>query len=92
MSVPRIVEVATRIATNTSIVSEYLAANDLPQPSFDLDTPLYGVVPKDAPNIEALRQSVLADTAELRHLMLGPREYLFSFVVSPFFNIPEDWV
>ncbi|KAI1775119.1 S-adenosyl-L-methionine-dependent methyltransferase [Hypoxylon cercidicola] len=80
MSTPRIVELAIRIAANTSKVSDYLAANNLPQPSFDLDTPPYGAVPKDAPEIEALRQSVLEDTSELRHLMLGPREYLLSFV------------
>lgn len=80
---PRIIELASRIATNTSKLSEYLAANNLPQPSFHLDTPPYGPVPKDAPpEIIDLRQSVLDDTAELQLLMLGPRDYLFSnFVV-----------
>ncbi|KAI2615091.1 S-adenosyl-L-methionine-dependent methyltransferase [Hypoxylon sp. NC1633] len=80
MSPTRIVELATRIAANTSKVSDYLAANNLPQPSFELDNPPYGAVPNDAPDIEALRQSVIEDTAELRHLMLGTRDYLFSFV------------
>ncbi|XXH00700.1 hypothetical protein Hte_007050 [Hypoxylon texense] len=80
MSTPLIVELALRIAANTSKVSDYLATNHLPHPTFDLDTPPNGAVPKDAPEIEALRQSVLEDTAALRHLMLGPREYLFSFV------------
>ncbi|ROV96535.1 hypothetical protein VMCG_07778 [Cytospora schulzeri] len=81
MSVPRIVELATRIATNTSKVSDYLKANEIPQPSFDLDTPPFGALPKDAPgDIVALRLSVLQDTTELRDLMLGPRDYLFSFV------------
>ncbi|KAH9885690.1 S-adenosyl-L-methionine-dependent methyltransferase [Xylariomycetidae sp. FL2044] len=80
MSDTRIVELATRIATNTSKVSDYLAAHDLPQPSFDVNAPLYGAVPKDAAEIQALRQSVLEDTDELRRLMLGPRDYLFSFV------------
>ncbi|KAI1444514.1 S-adenosyl-L-methionine-dependent methyltransferase [Annulohypoxylon stygium] len=80
MSVPHIVELATRIATNTTKVSNYLTENNIPQPSFDPETPLYGCVPKDAPEIEALRQSVLSDTAELRDLLLGPREYLLSFV------------
>ncbi|KAF3025036.1 hypothetical protein E8E14_014352 [Neopestalotiopsis sp. 37M] len=80
MSDPRIVELATRIAANTSKVSEYLTANNLPQPSFAIDAPLYGAVPNDAPDIEALRLSVLKDTTELRDLMLGPRDYLFGFV------------
>lgn len=86
MSVPHIVELATRIATNTTKVSNYLTENNIPQPSFDPETPLYGCVPKDAPEIEALRQSVLSDTAELRDLLLGPREYLLSFVVSQVCN------
>ncbi|KAJ4385388.1 hypothetical protein N0V93_009815 [Gnomoniopsis smithogilvyi] len=77
MDLPYIVELATRIATNTSKVSEYLAANGLPQPSFDLHTPP-SPVPRDAVEIEALRQAVLKDTAELRSLMLGPRDTLFS--------------
>lgn len=80
MSAPRIVELATRIASKTTKVSNYLTANNLPQPSFDLDTPPLGPVPRDAPEeIVALRESVLEDTAELRHLMLGPKEYLSTF-------------
>ncbi|KAI1452634.1 S-adenosyl-L-methionine-dependent methyltransferase [Annulohypoxylon moriforme] len=80
MSPPRIIELATRIATNTTKVSDYLASNNLAQPSFDINAPLYGILPKDATEIETLRQSVLSDTAELRDLMLGPRDYLFSFI------------
>ncbi|KUI59276.1 6-hydroxytryprostatin B O-methyltransferase [Cytospora mali] len=81
MSTPRIVELARRIATNTAKVSDYMTANNLPQPSFDLDTPSFGAFPRDAPDdIVASGQSVLEDTAELRHLMLGPRAYLSSFV------------
>lgn len=77
MAIPYIVELATRIASNTSKVSDYLAANNLPQPSFELDTPP-SPVPRDAVEIESLRQAVLRDTAELRSLMLGPRDSLFS--------------
>lgn len=77
MVVPHIVELATRIASNTLKVSDYLASNDLPQPSFDLDAPL-SPVPREAIEIEALRQAVLRDTSELRSLMLGPRDSLFS--------------
>lgn len=76
-AVPFVVELASRIALNTSRVSEYLAANDHPQPSFHLDAPPCPV-PRDAQEIEALRQAVLRDTAELRDLMLGPRDYLRS--------------
>lgn len=75
MAAPLIVELATRIATNTSKVSEYLAANGHPQPSFDVDAPP-SPIPKDAADIELLRQAILADTAELRSLMLGPKDFL----------------
>lgn len=89
MSVPRIVELATRIASNTTKVSDYLTASNIPQPSFDLDTPPSGAVPRNAPGeIVALRDSVLEDTAELRHLMLGPKDYLFTFPVSR--SVPQD--
>lgn len=84
MAVPRIVELATQIAANTSRFSDYLMVNNVPQPAFDLEALPSGSLPNGAPaDIVALRQSILEDTAELRHLMLGPRDYLFSFVVSP---------
>ncbi|KAI0199447.1 S-adenosyl-L-methionine-dependent methyltransferase [Astrocystis sublimbata] len=74
-----IVELANRIATNTAKVSEYLAQNNLSQPSANVDTPPYGPLPKDTPSdIVELRQAVLDDTAELQYLMLGPRDYLFT--------------
>ncbi|KAI1180010.1 S-adenosyl-L-methionine-dependent methyltransferase [Nemania sp. FL0916] len=80
MSAPRIVELAQRIANNTSKVSEYLTANELPQPSFDIDAPLYGPVPRDAePEIVNMRQSVLEDIEELQHLMLGSRDLLATY-------------
>lgn len=88
MAVALIVELANRIAINTSKVSEYLAANGYPQPSFDVDTPA-SPVPRDARDIEALRQAVLRDTAELRSLLLGPRDSLFSagsMVSGPLFS------
>ncbi|KAI1754940.1 hypothetical protein F4782DRAFT_538934 [Xylaria castorea] len=46
MSVPRIVELAQPIATNTAKVSEHLAVNNLSQPSLDLDGPIDGPLPK----------------------------------------------
>ncbi|KAI1424878.1 S-adenosyl-L-methionine-dependent methyltransferase [Xylaria sp. FL1777] len=79
MSIPRISELSMLIAANTAKICEYLSSNDLPYPSHSIDTPLYGAVP-DVPEMQALRQSILDDTAELRQLILGPRDYLTSFV------------
>lgn len=75
MAASLIVELATRIANNTAKVSEYLADHGLPEPSFDVNA-APSPVPKDAEDIELLRQAVLADTTELHTLMLGPRDLL----------------
>ncbi|KAI1117049.1 S-adenosyl-L-methionine-dependent methyltransferase [Nemania sp. NC0429] len=80
MAVLHIVGLATRITANTCKVGDYLAANNMPQPSFGIDAPLYGAVPESAPEMAALRRSIIEDTTELRDLLLGPRDYLFSFV------------
>lgn len=78
MSAPRILYLATRIAANTTAISDYLTANNLPQPSFAVDAPQGRLIPEDAPEMEKLRRAVIADTEELHQLMLGPREYLLS--------------
>ncbi|KAI8626344.1 S-adenosyl-L-methionine-dependent methyltransferase [Xylariaceae sp. FL1651] len=78
MSISRISELAARIATNTAKVNDYLVTNKLPVPSFDVDGPSESAVPKDQYDIEAARTAVIDDTQELRRLMLGPREYLWS--------------
>ncbi|KAI1390514.1 S-adenosyl-L-methionine-dependent methyltransferase [Hypoxylon trugodes] len=80
MSKPsRIVELSARIAANTTKVDDYLAAHNLPTPSFDVDAPLQSLVPGTEPDIAAARQAVIHDTLELHQLMLGPREHLFSY-------------
>lgn len=76
MTAPRILQLATRIAANTTAISDYLAANNLPEPSFAVDASQDPLIPQDAPEMEKLRRAVIADTEELHQLMLGPREYL----------------
>ncbi|KAI1400598.1 putative O-methyltransferase [Hypoxylon fuscum] len=75
----RILELSVRIATNTAKVNDYFAANNLPQPSFDLNAPSQCLIPPSESEIVAARQAVLHDCLELRNLMLGPREYVTSF-------------
>ncbi|KAI2642063.1 S-adenosyl-L-methionine-dependent methyltransferase [Xylaria nigripes] len=79
MATSRIVELANRIASNTAKVDEYLASHKLPTPSFDVDGPRDTLIPKDEASVEAARVAVIDDTVELRHLLLGPREYLMSY-------------
>ncbi|KAI0145085.1 S-adenosyl-L-methionine-dependent methyltransferase [Xylariaceae sp. FL1272] len=80
MSIPRISELSTRISTSTARICEYLSSNGIPFPSFSIDAPLYGAVP-DVPEMQMLRRSIIDDTAELRRLMLGPRDYLTDLAI-----------
>ena len=72
----RIAKLSVRIAANTARLDKCLAASDYPTPSFDVDAGLGHPVPKDRPDIEALRSSIIDDTTELQRLILGPRDYL----------------
>ncbi|ROW15360.1 hypothetical protein VPNG_02376 [Cytospora leucostoma] len=82
MATSRIVELSQRIAVNTAKVHDYLAAHNLPEPSFALDAPLVSVIPQAETDLVKARQGVINDTLELRQLMLGPREHLTSFSES----------
>ncbi|KAK8066271.1 O-methyltransferase [Apiospora hydei] len=79
MSTNRIVELSSRIAANTTKLNDYLASNNLPAPSFDLNGPTDTLIPKENAELEAARVAVIDDTLELRRLVLGPREYLMSY-------------
>ncbi|KAI1110206.1 S-adenosyl-L-methionine-dependent methyltransferase [Nemania sp. NC0429] len=78
MATSRIVELASRIASNTAKINDYLLSQNLPTPSFDVDGPRETLIPKDEVSIEAARVAIIDDTLELRRLVLGPREYLMS--------------
>ncbi|KAK8123895.1 hypothetical protein PG999_003813 [Apiospora kogelbergensis] len=79
MSTTRILELSSRIATNTTKLNDYLVSNNLPAPSFDLNGPTDSLIPKENTDLEAARVAIIDDTLELRQLMLGPREYLMSY-------------
>ncbi|KAI1874559.1 hypothetical protein JX265_004767 [Neoarthrinium moseri] len=79
MAYSQIITLSARIAENTAKVNHYLAANNLPQPSFGIDAPLQSLIPPTEPDIAAARQAVIHDCLELRQLMLGPKEHLSSF-------------
>lgn len=80
MATSHIVELSQRIAANTAKVHDYLAANNLPEPSFALDAPVSGI-PQSNTELVKARQDVINDTLELRQLMLGPRDHLTNFSV-----------
>jgi hypothetical protein len=82
MSTSRIIELSQLIATNTAKVNDYLIANNLPTPSFDVDAPLQSLVPSNEPDIIFARDSAIQACVELRQLLLGPREHITSYQVS----------
>ena len=69
-------ELSRTIAENASIVSQYLGANHLPQPSLNSDGPST-VVPSDSPqSIQQARQNLIAASLEILQLAIGPSEFL----------------
>ncbi|KAF1952598.1 S-adenosyl-L-methionine-dependent methyltransferase [Byssothecium circinans] len=64
------------IAKNASIVSHYLEAHKLPQPSFNSDGPSI-VVPGDAAQeIRQAQQDLISAALKLSQLAIGPSEFL----------------
>jgi hypothetical protein len=67
MNAARITQLATIISTQTSLISDYLCANDISQPSFEPNAPI-DVVPAC---LESARSAVL-DAAGLAAWTCGP--------------------
>ncbi len=78
----RITELAATIAENTAIVDQYLTANSLPTPTFDVDGPPAVPIPHHETHVLAAQDAVIACTQELHNLMKGPTEMLMGIGVS----------
>ncbi|KAL9118984.1 MAG: hypothetical protein Q9187_004464 [Circinaria calcarea] len=73
-------ELALIISSSTSKVNDYYTSKGLPFPSFAVDAPSSSLIsPKDE-EVEAARNAIIDATLKLRILMLGPRDYLQSFM------------
>ncbi|KAK1758615.1 o-methyltransferase [Echria macrotheca] len=68
----RMVELAQKIARETERVDAYLRANNLPTPSFDVDSP--AEFPKLPADILKSKLEIIIATKELNMLAHGPRE------------------
>ncbi|KAF2234946.1 S-adenosyl-L-methionine-dependent methyltransferase [Viridothelium virens] len=69
-------ELSWQITKNASIVSQYLGANNKPQPSFTTNGPST-VIPAGAPHgIQQARQNLIAASLEILQLAIGPSEFL----------------
>ena len=75
-TLPPLEELSMSITKNASIVSQYLEANSLPQPSSSSDGPS-AVVPSSSPqSIHQARQALIAASLEILQLAIGPSEFL----------------
>lgn len=74
----RIAELAAAVAQHTQKIDNYLSANHLPYPSFDVQGPVDLRLP---PEIEQSRTAALQASQELNDLLQGPRELLFNHQV-----------
>lgn len=69
-------ELSWTITKNASIVSQFLGANHIPQPSLNHDGPST-VVPGGSPqSIHEARQNLIAASLEILQLAIGPSEFL----------------
>ena len=69
-------ELSKTITENSSIISQYLGANNLPQPSSSDDGPTTVVPSGSPPNIQQARQKLIAAALETLQLAIGPSEFL----------------
>ena len=69
-------ELSRTITKNAGIVSQYLEANHLPQPSLHSDGPST-IVPSGSPqSVQQARQNLIAASLEILQLAIGPSEFL----------------
>lgn len=69
-----VIDLATQIQNTAKMISEFMAANGHPQPSFNVDAPqAFPSAPKEI--LDARRQLLEASQA-IQELLIGPAEYL----------------
>ncbi|TVY82592.1 O-methyltransferase bik3 [Lachnellula suecica] len=71
-----LVDIASRISSNTALLNKHLASKVLQTPTFDKDAEEDFHSLTDAPKIEAAREALLEDTNRLHDLVLGPANVL----------------
>lgn len=75
-------ELSWDITKNASVVSQYLQAHDLPQPTLDADGPAT-TIPKNSPlGIQRARQNLIESSLRMFQLAVGPSEFLPNLAVG----------
>lgn len=83
MATSRIVTLAKEIEANTVKLDEYFEKNNLPRPSFDVDTPLMYQLP---PALAATQEALTAAIDELYWLNQGPIQTVIAKTVCTRLN------
>ncbi|KAL9112650.1 MAG: hypothetical protein Q9187_007749, partial [Circinaria calcarea] len=69
-------ELAANISENTAKIDQYLTAQGISHPSFEIDSPVSLDLPE---SLQASRDAVLDANTELSELLLGPREIVADY-------------
>ena len=70
---PSITELAAEVSKNTTLISDYLKANNLPAPSFAADGPATFPIPQNDAAIQGARLALIEASKTLYDLAVGPR-------------------
>ncbi|KAK0637408.1 S-adenosyl-L-methionine-dependent methyltransferase [Bombardia bombarda] len=81
-AVNHLAQLAADISSNVAVLTEYIEANKLPQPSFDADGPSHPI-PDDSGDAAVARAALIEATKALHTLAVGPSE------TTIYFNLPE---
>ncbi|KAI4211975.1 MAG: hypothetical protein LQ351_005315 [Letrouitia transgressa] len=71
-----LVDISERISSNTKFLQHFLKTNNLPTPSFQVDTPTEFPNPENERTVDLIRETLLADTRSLFDLIIGPVDRL----------------
>ncbi|KAI8625038.1 O-methyltransferase-like protein [Xylariaceae sp. FL1651] len=77
-----IIELASSVAHNTKIVNDYYTANNLPLPSFDIDSPTTIAIPQSEKEVIAAHAQAIADSFSLHNVLKGPNEMLMGLAAN----------
>lgn len=88
MSSSRIVQLAQLITSGSQTLDEYLTSSDLPQPTFQVGTPI-DAFHQASPDVANAKTKVIEAAIELRQLLEGPVKLLLPEVglLSGYFTV-----
>ena len=81
---PSLTELASKISAAASIIDSYLTKNNIPKPSFNVDSP--PTLPND-PEVQTAKMQAQEALMDMKDLLLGPND-LLSIGLIPVRSLP----